>query len=120
MSHTYAILQLSAAAFKEIETKCREAGYEHAFDAAAEGGLTIDMHGIAVQALPAPALPPNEGWASPSSCRWHHYFVNGFALCVNGIGFRGEFDEFEVIPKEQRCHSCIEALAVRRTQYVPQ
>lgn len=61
MSHTYAILQLSAAAFQEIETKLHEAGYEHAFDTAAEGGLTIDMHGIAVQALPVPAPLPNEG-----------------------------------------------------------
>ena len=43
-THTYALLELSAAAYEEIERKLREAGYDHAFD---EDGV-IDMHGIGV------------------------------------------------------------------------
>lgn len=31
-THTYVVLDLSPAAFAEIETKLRAAGYEHAFD----------------------------------------------------------------------------------------
>lgn len=51
MSHTYAVLQISRAAFDEIRSKFKDAGYEHAFDDAAEGGPVVNMHGVAVQAL---------------------------------------------------------------------
>lgn len=52
MSYTYAILDLSPAAYQEIAGKLRAAGYDHAFHQ--DGGRTvIDMHGIAV------AEPPN-------------------------------------------------------------
>lgn len=43
-THTYALLELSAAAYEEIERKLREAGYHHAFD---DNGV-IDMHGIGI------------------------------------------------------------------------
>lgn len=43
-THTFVELELSAAAYAEIETKLREAGYHHAF---MDGGA-IDMHGLAV------------------------------------------------------------------------
>ncbi len=56
-TRTYVILPLSLPAFSEIETKLREAGYEHAFDKDAEGGLTVDMHGIAVHAELSAAPP---------------------------------------------------------------
>jgi hypothetical protein len=48
MTHTYAVLEISAAAWHEIATKLRNAGYSHAFG---DDG-TIDMHGIGVQAIP--------------------------------------------------------------------
>lgn len=40
-THTYAELEVSAAAYDEIAGKLRAAGYDHAFH---DG--TIDMHGI--------------------------------------------------------------------------
>ena len=44
MTHTYAIMELSDAAYREIAEQMRAAGYDHAFGADGE----IDMHGIAV------------------------------------------------------------------------
>lgn len=41
-THTYAELEVSAAAYDEIAAKMREAAYDHVFN---EDG-TIDMHGI--------------------------------------------------------------------------
>jgi hypothetical protein len=50
MTHTYAVLELSAEAYEEIRRKLVTAGYDHAIR---EG--EIDMHGIgvAVQKVPA-------------------------------------------------------------------
>lgn len=45
-THTYALLDLSPAAFKEISDKLRAAGYGHAFSL---DGKVIDMQGIGVQ-----------------------------------------------------------------------
>lgn len=45
MTHSYAIMEVSAAAFEEIEHKLREAGYVHVIDV--EEGL-LDMQGIAL------------------------------------------------------------------------
>ena len=42
-THTYVELGLSSAAYDEIATKLKEAGYDHAF---VDGA--IDMHGLAV------------------------------------------------------------------------
>ena len=47
MSHTYAVLEISRAAFDEIKRKIKEAGvqeYDHAFH-----GDLIDMNGIALK-----------------------------------------------------------------------
>jgi hypothetical protein len=53
MSHTYAILEVSPAAFEEIEQKLRNAGYHHVFDTDGfdtDGRMVvIDMHGIALK-----------------------------------------------------------------------
>lgn len=49
MTYTYAILEISAAAYQEIKQKLTDVGYEHAFH-----DDVIDMHGIAVQAEPPP------------------------------------------------------------------
>lgn len=46
-THTYAVLELSEAAVKEIEAKLRAAGYEDQFHQE-DGRIVIDMHGIAV------------------------------------------------------------------------
>lgn len=42
-THTYALLELSPAAYDEIAGKLRAAGYHHAFN---DG--VIDMHGIGI------------------------------------------------------------------------
>lgn len=44
-SRTFAILEVSRAAYDEIRELLKEAGYEHAFV-----DELIDMHGIALQA----------------------------------------------------------------------
>jgi hypothetical protein len=46
-SHTFAILELSEAAYNEIRLKLHRAGYEHAF-IQQDSRPVIDMHGIAV------------------------------------------------------------------------
>lgn len=56
MSHTYAILVVSRAAFAEIAEKLRAAGYDHAFH-----DDLIDMHGLAVRA--EPVEPPPAEWS---------------------------------------------------------
>lgn len=43
-THTYAVLELTKAAYDEIASKLRDAGYTHAFG---ENGV-IDMQGIGV------------------------------------------------------------------------
>lgn len=47
-THTFAVLELSPAAFNEIKTKLEAAGYQHVFIKEDEE-LTIDMHGIGVK-----------------------------------------------------------------------
>lgn len=54
MSHTYAILEISESAWREIEAKLRDAGYHHVFH-----GDVIDMSGIAVK--PETAQPIEGG-----------------------------------------------------------
>lgn len=47
-TYTYAILEVSAAAYEEIAGKLRAADYGHCFHE--DGGrIVIDMHGIALQ-----------------------------------------------------------------------
>lgn len=45
-THTYAVLEISEAAFQEISQKLRLAGYEHLFGRDGE----VDMQGIALKA----------------------------------------------------------------------
>lgn len=50
MTHTYAILEVSSAVYKEIKDKLEAAGYQHAFHDDRDGdGTVIDMHGIALK-----------------------------------------------------------------------
>jgi hypothetical protein len=49
-THTYAILDVSHAAYTEVKEKLAAAGYEHAFHDDRDGdGVVIDMHGIALK-----------------------------------------------------------------------
>lgn len=48
VTYTYAILEVSAAAYKEIADKLRAADYRQVFHADNEHGTVIDMHGIAL------------------------------------------------------------------------
>ena len=52
MSHTYAVLEVSSAAYAEIRAKLVDAGYDHALHTPAVSGEdreVIDMHGIALK-----------------------------------------------------------------------
>lgn len=51
-THTYVILPLSAAAYREIRAKLLAAGYGHAFQNVGTFEEVIDMHGIAIQREP--------------------------------------------------------------------
>jgi hypothetical protein len=51
-THTYVLLPLSPAAYREIRAKLLEAGYGHAFHDVGTFEEVIDMHGIAVQRAP--------------------------------------------------------------------
>jgi hypothetical protein len=44
-THTFALLQLSTAAFIEIRDKLRAAGYDHCFH---HDGHVIDLHGLGI------------------------------------------------------------------------
>lgn len=49
-TYTYAVLDVSPAAYIEIKEKLEKAGYQHAFHDDRDGdGLVIDMHGIALK-----------------------------------------------------------------------
>lgn len=58
-THTYAELEVSAAAYDEIAAKLKAAGYDHAFMSGEDvnGHATIDMHGIGITRMP---LDPKE------------------------------------------------------------
>ena len=48
MTYTYAIVDVSSAAYREIRAKLEAAGYQHAFHEE-DGVVVIDMHGIALR-----------------------------------------------------------------------
>lgn len=50
-THTYAVLEISAAAYAEIRAKLLAAGYWHAVHDGTDREV-IDMHGIAVAVQP--------------------------------------------------------------------
>ena len=64
MTYTYAVLEISEAAWAEIAGKLREAGYDHAFHdefgEAERHRVLVDMHGIAL----TPARPAGAPWPS--------------------------------------------------------
>lgn len=52
MSYTYAILEVSLAAYAEIKNALFSAGYDHCFHDD-DGRVVIDMHGIALAEKPS-------------------------------------------------------------------
>lgn len=48
MTHTYAVLEVSDAAYQEIRRKLEAAGYQQAFHGKSDEEV-IDMHGIALK-----------------------------------------------------------------------
>lgn len=52
VTHTYAVLDVTQEFYREVRELLKAAGYEHAFNADAEGEV-IDMHGIAIRARAA-------------------------------------------------------------------
>ena len=53
MTHTYAVLVVSPAVYREVRNRLAAVGYQHAFEPDGEGGEVIDMHGMALHAEPA-------------------------------------------------------------------
>lgn len=62
-THTYAILEISPAAYDEIRSKLGAAGYESQFHED-DGQEVIDMHGIAVRASEPEGPDEIEGLSS--------------------------------------------------------
>lgn len=60
MTYTYAVLDVSEAAYNEIAAKLRAAGYSHVFDKRRGEKDLIDMHGIAlaIEDTPTPTPEP--------------------------------------------------------------
>lgn len=52
-THTYAVLDVSPAAYGEIRAKLEAADYQHAFHQT-DAGMVIDMHGIALRIQDGP------------------------------------------------------------------
>lgn len=60
-THTFAILELSPSAYREIYEKLRAAHYTHAFIVEENGQTVIDLNGIAVisnSPEPGPVIQP--------------------------------------------------------------
>lgn len=58
-THTYAILDVTAETFRELQQKLEHAGYHHAFKED-DGSLIIDLHGIAIRDEDEPAPAEHE------------------------------------------------------------
>jgi hypothetical protein len=87
MTHTYAVLEVSPAAYAEIREKLDAAGYDHAFDSHS-GAEVIDMHGIALRAevkLP-PIAPPPEPPEQEHCSACNHVVKRESMECGGGLG----------------------------------
>lgn len=83
-THTFAVLELSKAAWEEISTKLRAAGYDHAFSL---DGKTIDMHGIGVEAEekePVIQMVGVEAWCEHPSEDDMQIFMNALSCAIAG------------------------------------
>lgn len=60
-THTFAILPVSLATYREIADKLQQAGYDHAIFEDEKGSHVIDMHGIALEVEAAVPTKTREG-----------------------------------------------------------
>ena len=81
MTHTYAVLHVSPAAYEEIKGKLLRAGYGHAFD---DRDGTIDMHGIGL--LASPAAREDAGAREPTDAEVEAGFVEWSRLTKEFAG----------------------------------
>lgn len=84
MTHTYAILEVSPAAYAEIRAKLHAAGYDHAFGED-DGAEVIDMHGIAVKAAVAAEPAAEHEWASSRSGTLRYVQGEGWLFQADGL-----------------------------------
>ena len=91
MSHTYAKLNISQAAFVEIAKLLREAGYDQSFHTDIEGNTIIDMHGIGLHSEDAEKMRrlDDENTALPMIAAkvmpCHYCGVDEIAKCPHGF-----------------------------------
>jgi len=98
MSHTYAVLEVSASAYAEIRALLEKAEYQHTFHTNKEHGEVIDMHGIALAdtgtGTAAPVGVTKEQIVAAWSA-WKHYDLNepdsGF-MHSEGLAFLKRLD----------------------------
>ncbi len=68
-THTYAVLEVSPEAFREIRAKLEAADYHHAIHENADDGPTIDMHGIGLAVeRQVPSASAGAGGRGPEGC----------------------------------------------------
>lgn len=60
MTRTYAVMEVPQAVYDVIKAKLLAAGYDHVFDNHGKAEV-IDMHGIALRALPVSEPKPDTG-----------------------------------------------------------
>ena len=56
-THTYAVMEVPEDVYRDIRRRFVEAGYDHVFDGSGPEEI-MDMHGVALRVLPAPAGVP--------------------------------------------------------------
>jgi hypothetical protein len=71
MTHTFVVLEVSRELFDFVHGKLKEAGNEHAFISERGGDIElIDMHGIALQALPDLAVEKPAPTVQAEALNW--------------------------------------------------
>ena len=122
-THTYATLEVSAAAYDEIADKLKHAGYAHAFmrevGARPEQPETIDMHGIGL----VRAVAYGETPASQSAIATNHdrvvQLAHDMASYVHHSGYP-RYDGGHSEPEAQCTHpdcAAVRAAQLKTTDY---
>lgn len=83
MTYTYALLEVSEAAYEEVAKKLREGGYDEAFHEQEEG-VVIDMHGIALVKVKLVALLLAVVFLSGCASTLTHPVTGQQATCTSG------------------------------------
>ena len=100
MSHTYAVLEVSHEAFAEIKAKLEAAGYSDQIYEDRNGGLLIDMHGLAIK--DAGKSKTRDGYLPCPYCGWH----------IAEVTSEGESSPNAYFVQCARCHACGPAAGV--------